>query len=81
MARSVSTSDKVALVGAACQNGPLAQLVEQRPFKAWVPGSNPGGLRLGVLVYWCTKESLATAELPSDVGSNPTNSIRRKNNA
>ena len=25
-------------------NGPLAQLVEQRPFKAWVDGSNPSRL-------------------------------------
>src|SRR5690242_19312919 len=24
--------------------GPVAQLVEQRPFKAWVDGSNPSGL-------------------------------------
>lgn len=24
--------------------GPLAQLVEQRPFKAWVDGSNPSRL-------------------------------------
>ncbi len=28
----------------AFEQGPVAQLVEQRPFKPLVPGSNPGGL-------------------------------------
>ena len=27
-------------------NGPLAQLVEQFPFKEWVAGSNPAGLTI-----------------------------------
>ena len=27
-------------------SGPLAQLVEQRPFKAWVTGPNPVWLRM-----------------------------------
>ncbi len=30
----------------AFEQGPVAQLVEQRPFKPLVPGSNPGGLTL-----------------------------------
>ena len=33
------------LYSPSIQRGPLAQLVEQRPFKAWVTGSNPVRLR------------------------------------
>ena len=42
---------------------PIAQLVEQLPFKEFVPGSNPGGRtnkkeRGGALFYWCETEQL-----------------------
>ena len=34
-------------------SGPLAQLVEQFPFKEWVAGSNPA--RLTILIKFCTR--------------------------
>lgn len=49
------------LVAGSC-SGPLAQLAEQRPFKAWVDGSNPARLsgRLAQLVeQWTVNPSVA----------------------
>lgn len=48
--------------------GPLAQLVEQRPFKAWVEGSNPSRLTM------CPHRLARPRTLPfqgSNAGSNP----------
>ncbi len=33
-------------------HGPLAQLVEQRPFKAWVEGSNPSRLTISFCIKY-----------------------------
>ncbi len=34
------------------KDAPLAQSVEQRPFKPFVPGSSPGGRRWAPLAQW-----------------------------
>src|SRR5919109_1423482 len=49
--------------------GPVAQLVEQCPFKAWVAGSNPAGLTrshwlIGSFTHWLIGLEQTTAELP-----------------
>ena len=33
------------------KNGPLAQLVEQFPFKEWVDGSSPSRLTINISIY------------------------------
>ena len=37
--------------------GPLAQLVEQFPFKEWVTGSNPVGLTNNIKIYLFMKKT------------------------
>ena len=71
-----------------CGSDLVAQLVEQRPFKAWVLGSNPSGIKLACEVrgfgpaspfYFLSSVGLEHLVYTEKVvGSNPTGSTMKK---